>query len=134
MSTVDFKPTLLKLIGINGKQTDEGTDCSQILISGKPTEGFKNIAFCRGPAMRRNDMFTFISAVTDRYKLICSPKGGKPTLYDRVKDPDELINFYDDENYREIVQQLLKELRQYGTQFNDIRVNEQSVNNFFTTN
>ena len=132
MSTVDFKPTLLKLIGINGKQNDEGSDYSQILLTGKTPEGFKNIAFCRGPAMQRNDMFTFISAVTDRYKLICSPKGGKPILYDRVKDPDELINFYDDENYKEIIQKLLKELSQYGTKFNDKRVNEQSVNNLIT--
>ncbi len=127
MSTVDFKPTILGLTGLKGKQKDEGTDCSQILITGKPIEGFKNIAFCRGPAMRRDDMFTFVSAVTDRYKLICSPKSSKVTLLDREKDPDELIDFANDPAYADIIQNLLGELIEYGKNSNDPRVNATSM-------
>lgn len=122
MSTVDFKPTLLGLLGMTEKKKSDGTDYSDILLKGMTDEDYSNVAFCRGPAMRRNDNNGFICVVSERYKLECNTQGKINALYDKVKDPDEMINFAEDPAYSNIVKDMLDKLYEYGEKYGDARV------------
>lgn len=51
----------------------------------------------------------WVTGVTDRYKLVLDKKE-KPYLFDLKKDPDELINFYNDAAYKSIKDKMQKEL------------------------
>ena len=44
---------------------------------------------------------------------------GRPWLFDLKRDPDEMINFFTDKHYREVVRDLSKELREYGERYKD---------------
>lgn len=60
----------------------------------------------------------WVAAVNNRYKLILSPIDD-PWLFDLQKDPDELINFYNHPEYRQIAETLQTELRKQIKQYND---------------
>ncbi|GAL81953.1 hypothetical protein JCM19274_133 [Algibacter lectus] len=51
----------------------------------------------------------WVSAVNDRYKLVID-KNEKPYLFDLEKDPDELINFYYNKDYKDIAKMMQTEL------------------------
>ena len=56
--------------------------------------------------------------MTDRYKLVCSPKD-RPWLFDLTKDPDEVTNVFNDPEYRDVARELAAELAEYASRFND---------------
>ena len=64
----------------------------------------------------------WLMAVTDRYKFVLSPND-PPWLFDLTRDPDEITNFFEHSGYREIVQQLAKQLHAYGTKHHDPFIN-----------
>ncbi|MGY5352110.1 sulfatase family protein [Wenyingzhuangia sp. IMCC45533] len=103
-TNVDFAPTILSLMGVETKAKFHGSDTS---------EDFLN---CEKKVKDENRITYFaktggwwVAAVTDRYKLILD-KSEKPYLFDLEKDPNELINFYGDKDYKEIGEKLQKEL------------------------
>ena len=51
----------------------------------------------------------WVAAFDQRYKLVISSLD-KPWLYDLEKDPDELVNYFGREGYKEPFQRLKKEL------------------------
>lgn len=126
-ASVDFKPTLLGLLGIKAEKPSEGRDVSAYLL-GKKIKEKDNITFLRsGTVLSIFDGQTDISkrsywaaAVTSRYKLICTTAENEETwLIDLEKDPYELKNLYKDSAYSKIIKQLSVALLKYGESTGD---------------
>jgi len=117
MSCVDFKPTILRLMGVESKGPDEGRDCSSLLTDGKAPAGWNDIAFMRGTGQEPG----WVAAITRRYKLVYSTKDD-PWLFDLDTDPDELTNFFTRREYRDTVRTLSTQLRDYGRSSQDPRL------------
>ncbi|MCF7958535.1 MAG: DUF4976 domain-containing protein [Phycisphaerae bacterium] len=75
----------------------------------------------RGTSNPNNDTINWLAALTKRYKLVIASKD-EPWLYDLEKDPDELVNYFNDPKYSLIVKKLATELTNYGQKYNDPRV------------
>jgi arylsulfatase A-like enzyme len=117
MTCVDFKPTILRLMGVESLGPDEGRDCSALLTTGQAPENWTDIAFMRGTGEEQG----WVAAITRRYKLVYSTQDD-PWLFDLDRAPDELANFFTGDEYREIVRSLSMQLRHYGQTRNDPRV------------
>ena len=80
---------------------------------GKKPAKWDDIAFLRGTGGAN-----WACAVTDRYKLVYSPKDD-PWLFDLEEDPEELTNRFSDAEYQPIVRQMTAELVDYCTTYED---------------
>lgn len=132
MSVVDFTPSLLSYCNIESSFTYEGRDLSPLWRGGKLPARMEDAVFMRATtpviagdwdesatAKRTN----WVSIVTSRYKLTFSEyPSDSPWLTDLEKDPDELVNCYNDPDYRSVVEKLKKQVWNYGKQHNDPRV------------
>jgi arylsulfatase A-like enzyme len=107
LSTVDFKPTLLGLLGLTRDPQDEGRDASALFLTGKAPAGWKNIAFSR------NANGNWLMAVSSRYKFIVYPDA-VPSLYDLEQDPFEMQNLFSAPASRPIVRELAQALLGYA--------------------
>ena len=121
LTTVDFQQTLLGLVGIEGSGNEEGRDGSPLFVKSNSAKStfvskWQDIAFIRQASTTGSGWLT---AVTDRYKLIYNPEG-EPWLFDLQADPDELINFYTVPAYRETIHFMATKLKQYEIKRNDI--------------
>jgi uncharacterized sulfatase len=93
---VDFLPSVLALAGAK-PQADElldGQDLSPALLGREQAARSKPLFWLRppdrpGPA---NDRFPDLAARDGDFKLLINEDGGKPQLYDVVKDPGESTN------------------------------------------
>jgi arylsulfatase A-like enzyme len=112
LGCVDFLPSVLKIMGVETAGKEEGRDASELLLTGKAPAGWKDIAFMRAT---NNG---WICALSDKHKLVLDPYG-RPWLFDLERDPDEMINFFTDKHYREVVRDLSTELRGYGEDYKD---------------
>jgi arylsulfatase A-like enzyme len=107
MTSVDFAPTVLSLMGIKDKlPKTHGRDISRRFQNNRLDIRSEQVSYIRATTYHPN----WVAAVSDRYKLVISDKD-KPWLYDLEQDPDELINFYDDEAYSEARKNLTEELK-----------------------
>lgn len=114
MSNVDFKPTILSLLGVEPTANCEGKDVSSLFLrDGDPN--VEGIAFIRGTGTTKE---SWVGAVTDRYKLIYSVNS-EPWLFDLELDPDEMVNYYNQPAYQEIIQDLATKLKAYGSTYSD---------------
>jgi len=114
MSSVDFQPTLLGLLGISGSGNEEGRDASALLTQSNDNK-WQDVAFMRQGTKAKSG---WLAVLSDRYKLVFSPKD-LPWLFDLTKDPDELVNFFNKSAYRDIVRDMAKSLKQYANQYAD---------------
>ena len=113
LGTVDFKPTLLGLLGISTEAKVEGRDASALLSTGKAGDSWKDVTFVRiGQADARSGN-GWIAAFTSRYKLVVSPTT-EPGFFDLKQDPNEMINGFHLPRYRELVRELGAELEAYA--------------------
>lgn len=95
-TTTDFAPTILSMMGVSGKLPDfHGEDASADFLSSAKQVNDDRIVYLTNAANR------WVAAVNSHYKLVLSITD-KPWLYDLEKDPDELINFYQDPAYAEV--------------------------------
>jgi arylsulfatase A-like enzyme len=106
LSCIDFLPTMLEMMEVETAGTEQGRDASA-LITGKGVADWHDIAFLRGTGGAN-----WVCAVTDRYKLVYSPKS-EPWLFDLEKDPLEVTNCFGEAAYGPIVEQLTAELIEY---------------------
>jgi arylsulfatase A-like enzyme len=113
LGSVDFLPTMLSLMGVETAGAEEGRDASQ-LFTGDSGKDWDDIAFLRGTGGEQG----WLMAVSDRYKFVVSAND-PPWLFDLERDPDEITNFFEHAGYREIVQQMAKQLQAYGREHND---------------
>ena len=113
MTSVDFQPTLMGLLGIKGSGHEQGRDTSELLMSGS-AKGWKDVSFFRAASSQKG----WLTVVSDRYKLVYHPSS-EPWLLDLEKDPDELVNFFTNPSYREIIRDMAKSLQKYAADYND---------------
>tara|TARA_B100000809_G_scaffold237914_1_gene258225 strand:+ start:16190 stop:17659 length:1470 start_codon:yes stop_codon:yes gene_type:complete len=103
-TTTDFTPTILNIMNAKGIQKNyHGIDASTSFLSPKKEVKEERITYITNAANK------WAAAVDGRHKLVLSPMD-KPWLFDLEKDPDELINFYNDKTYKKTATKLKKEL------------------------
>jgi arylsulfatase A-like enzyme len=128
LGTVDFKPTILSLLGVANPQRDQGRDAAALFREGRAPAGWKDIAFLRiggGNARLANSEdgenpagSGWIAAFSRRYKFVVAP-AASAALFDLEDDPDELTNLVDSPAHREIVRQFGRELLEYANTFSE---------------
>ena len=118
-----FLPTVLSLMGVPTAGKEEGRDASRLLARGEVPAGWEDIAFIRASSTSQS---AWIAAVTDRHKLVYGG-GSEPWLFDLEKDPDELVNEFQNPEYRGVVRRLATALLEYGEKHNDLRVKFEST-------
>jgi arylsulfatase A-like enzyme len=101
VSTVDFMPTMLSLIGapLSGREQGKDAGC---LLEGETT-GWANEAFLHHSSLERAGIFT------PRYE-IAYVKGAEPILFDRLHDPEQTQNLFHEPACREVVEELTRRL------------------------
>lgn len=104
-TNVDFVPTILAMMGVESSAKFHGMDTSEDFLNNKKEVNSDRITyFAKSGGW-------WVAAVNDRYKLVIDKKE-KPYLIDLEKDPDELINFYEDPAYAKIAKDMQKVLFQ----------------------
>lgn len=127
MTCVDFLPTALSLMGVATAGQEQGRDASELFTAAKAPADWKDVAFMRGTGRRPGEQdINWLAAVTNRYKLVYAPQD-EPWLFDLDKDPDEIINFYNDPAYHDVVRDLARELLAYGREYNDPRIDHEKI-------
>jgi len=111
-SNIDFAPMALSMMGItNGLPEFHGTDTSADFQSSEKEGIGDRIVYITNANSR------WVAAVSRRYKLVLSPSDD-PWLFDLEKDPDELVNFYNDPEYKPIAEkfqaELIRQMELYG--------------------
>lgn len=100
----DFTPTILGFMNVDySANTFHGIDASNDFKSNESMISDDRIVYITNANKR------WVAAVNNRFKLVLSPSD-KPWLFDLEKDPDELINFYNNSEYIKIAQEMEKEL------------------------
>ncbi len=112
LSTVDFKPTVLGLLGLPPDKRDEGRDASALFLTGKAPSDWKDVVFSR------NSAGNWLMAVSSRHKFIVS-RNADPCLYDLDRDPAEQLNLFAEPSLRETVRGLARELAEYAVRYKD---------------
>jgi arylsulfatase A-like enzyme len=115
LTCVDFLPTVLSMMGVKTAGLEQGRDASA-LFAGKVPSGWKDIGFMRGT-------HDWLCAVTQNHKIVYSQKD-VPWLFDLKEDPDELTNFFEDPQYRDVVKNLTAELIAYCRKYDDPRLKD----------
>jgi len=125
LSCVDFRPTILNLMGFATGGSVEGRDASALLATGKAPATWKDVAFMRSTGGKPGQA-NWLAVVTHRYKLVYSALDD-PWLFDLEKDPDELTNFFGDPTYQRTVRELSKALLEYGRKHKDPYIDHPAV-------
>ena len=95
MTSVDFGPTVLSLMGFEGALPDaHGRDLSDQFRKGGKEIDPDRIVYVRST----DNNARWVAAISDRYKLVYSTEDD-PWLFDLEKDFEELINFADNAEY-----------------------------------
>ena len=121
IENVDFAPTLLDFAGLRAPETMQGRSFRSICETGEEAADWKKAAYYRyWMHMYHHDYPGMMGLRTKEYKLIYyygmgrdnkfprTPPGWE--LYDLKKDPQEVVNVYDDAAYATIVSDLKKQL------------------------
>lgn len=117
LGTVDFKPTLLGLLGLKARSAMQGHDASALFKTGKAPGDWVDQCFVRiggGEEGRSGWLATF----TQRYKLVISPSDD-PALFDLEEDPFEMTNLFHDPANRDLIRTLAKGLQGYVSSSGD---------------
>jgi arylsulfatase A-like enzyme len=122
LGTVDFTPTILSMMGVQGEPSYQGRDASDLFTSKGKIKKWKDIAVVRSTSSTS----PWIAAISDRYKLVLS-KAGKPWLFDTHEDPDELSNLFGKPEYAKLCARFAQHLSDYGKQNNDPYTTEPAI-------
>jgi arylsulfatase A-like enzyme len=128
LGNVDFKPTILALMGITNPTRDEGRDASALFRTGQAPADWQDLAFVRiGGGPRRAtpsepgeiaEGSGWLGTFSRHYKFIVAPGAG-PSLFDLENDPDELTNLFTVPAHRDTVRRLATALENYAQRFHD---------------
>ncbi|MCB1228774.1 MAG: sulfatase [Verrucomicrobiae bacterium] len=116
VENVDYAPTMLDFAGVETPDYMQGRSFKSICETGAEPGGWKQEAYYRyWMHMAHHDNPGHVGIRTKQYKLIfyygCDYQGGYRTppaweLYDLKKDPNEIVNQYDNPEYAEVVADL----------------------------
>lgn len=124
LSVIDFTPTILSLVGITTDTKRPGRDFSHLLEGKKAGKDWRDAIFMRGASNPKQNDKSWLTVVSKKYKLTLSGRTeDAPWLTDMEKDPDELVNEYFNPEYQDVIKILMKELEDYGKEWNDQRIN-----------
>ncbi len=135
LANVDFKPTVLSLMGIANSVNDEGRDASRLFTGKAKKTDRRDVTFVRiGGGKQRaapdedseNVGSGWMGAFTSRYKFIVSP-GEIPCLFDLKQDPNELTNAIHDASKRKMIKRLGAELLNYAKSKSDPLLDSASI-------
>ncbi|MBM4155229.1 MAG: sulfatase [Lentisphaerae bacterium] len=127
LGTVDFKPTILGLLGVPCPGPVEGRDASALFTgAGTAPEGWTDVTILRSARADDDAPAGWLAAVSGRHKLIVSPTES-PWLFDATADPDETRNLAGDPAARETVRTLARALRDYGIRCRDAAVSNPAI-------
>ena len=126
LTSVDFLPTVLSLMNIPSAGKEQGRDASGLFASGKDVGEWQDIAFMRSTYNGKPTSSIWLSALTDRYKLIFS-SDKDPWLFDLKKDPNELANQYANPEYNKTISRLAKRLQKYALDNKDGFINNPNI-------
>jgi len=112
VSNLDFAQTFLDLAGVPQPEDMQGLSLVPVLQGKTPADWRKSLyyhyyEFPAVHSVRRHE-----GVATKRYKLINFYDLGEWELYDLEKDPHEMHSEYDNPAYKDVVEQLKKELKQ----------------------
>jgi arylsulfatase A-like enzyme len=120
LANVDFKPTILPLMGFAADPRDEGRDASALFRSGQAPTGWQNVAFSR------NSGGNWLMAVTSRHKFIVS-NDSDPCLFDLDADPFEMRNLFPEPAARETVRGLARSLAEYCRRSQEVHAEQPGI-------
>ena len=112
LATVDFKPTVLGLLGISPDNRDEGRDASALLRTGKPPANWQDMTFSRNAGGQ------WLMAVSSRCKFIVYADAD-PALFDLERDPFEMHNLFSTPAMRETVREMARSLTGYAKRYKE---------------
>lgn len=101
VSTVDFQPTTLGLMGLAVSGREQGRDASALLL-GKRAD-WKDEAFIHHSSLTRAGIFTA------QYEL-AYVKDSDHILFDRINDPEQVKNLFHDPAHKKIVEELTERI------------------------
>ncbi|ARN57402.1 sulfatase-like hydrolase/transferase [Sedimentisphaera salicampi] len=112
-TNTDFAPTILSLMGFEGELKGcHGEDISKDFTSPEKIVDSERIVYFRHAGEK------WAAAVSSRYKLVLSTVD-RPWLFDLEKDPDELTNFCNKEEYAEVSKRFKKALVEQMKKFEE---------------
>ncbi|EIJ37658.1 arylsulfatase A family protein [Galbibacter orientalis DSM 19592] len=132
VQNLDFAPTFLDAAGIKIPEDMQGESMLPIL-KGKDTAWTRDAAYYHyyeypGVHMAKRHY----GIVTKEYKLIHFYYDvDEWELYDRLKDPHELNNVYNDQNYQEVVKKLKEKLKTLREKYKDSEELDQHYINMY---
>jgi arylsulfatase A-like enzyme len=115
LGSVDFKPTVLSLMGIASSGADEGRDASPLFTGAASAKDWHDVNFLR---IGNGKSSGWLGAFTTRYKLIMAP-GAPASFFDLESDPHEMRNVINLPEHRDTIRQLAGELKAYATARHD---------------
>ena len=101
VSTVDFMPTILGLMGVDPSGREQGRDGSHLLV-GKRGE-WRDEAFIHHSSLTRAGIFT------PEWEL-AYVKDGDSVLFNRLTDPEQIRNQFDDPACKDVVRELTERI------------------------
>ena len=116
LSTVDFKPTILHLLGFSEQRKSEGRNVAALFTGKKPKNKIGDVVFSRNGTLQTQRIWA--GAFTGRYKLILS-RFDPPCFFDLKEDPYEMQNRIDQPRYRPIIRRLAQALQDYCIQHHE---------------
>ncbi len=130
VENVDFAPTLLDFAGVTAPAVMQGRSFKSICETGREPADWKQAAYYRyWMHLAHHDNPGHLGLRTKEYKLIyyygVSRDGKSPAtppaweLYDLRKDPQELVNVYDEPAYANVVSELKHQLAARRQQIGD---------------
>ena len=105
VSTVDFQPSILGLMGVSPCGREQGRDASP-LLRGEEIP-WLNESFIHHSSLERAGIFT------DEFQL-AYVKDAEPILFHRTNDPDQVHNLFGDPKYRQTVTELTQRITQHN--------------------
>lgn len=106
LNNVDFKPTILALMGVSDPGGDEGRDATSLFLRGKAPANWRNVTFSRHAGG------SWLMAANSRHKFIVS-NDSPPCLFDLETDPFEMRNICFEPSSRATVRELARALADY---------------------
>ena len=112
LTTVDFFPTILSMMAVQGNHPSDGRDATR-LLQDTLQNSWQDMAF-----LRSTPGSEWLAAVTGQYKLVVS-SSDRPWLIDLQNDPGEVNNLFGDPKYAKLVAQMRAGLVRYVREHSD---------------